>query len=212
MPGKNLRGLTGEKRRERMPAISWRIVDLPYLFRRGSSMKSLALIVTSLLTTAILLAADKTDDKAARLEKARAGLKSADVEVRRKTLGSLNHSDLSDSLLKDMLEMFKDTDGEVRSMAATAVGTHGEAALPAVPILIAQLKGDSHKEARETAARAAGPHRQGGEIQSRCGRAVATGCRERYRPGHACGRPRGPRDDGERRPRPDHGHPKIPAP
>jgi HEAT repeat protein len=103
-----------------------------------------------------LLAADKAEDKAARLAKAKAGLKSPDVEVRRKTLGSLNHSDLSDALIKDMLELLKDPDGEVRSMAATAVGNHGEAVLPGVPALIAQLKGDKHKEARETAARALG--------------------------------------------------------
>lgn len=119
-------------------------------------MKCRAASFACLLATALLSAADKPDDKAARLEKARAGLKSADVEVRRKTLGSLNHSDLSDSLINEMLALLKDSDGEVRSMAATAVGTHGEAALPGVPALIAQLKGDSHKEARETAARALG--------------------------------------------------------
>jgi HEAT repeat protein len=109
-----------------------------------------------LVAAALSHAADKPDDRAARLEKARAGLRSPDVEVRRKTLGSLNHSDLSASLIDDMLALLKDADGEVRSMAATAVGTHGEAALPGVPALIAQLKGDSHKEARETAARALG--------------------------------------------------------
>lgn len=119
-------------------------------------MKLLAAIIACLLTAALLQAADKPEDKAARLEKARAGLKSTDVEVRRQTLGSLNHSDLSDALIKEMLEMLKDDDGEVRSMAATAVGTHGEMALPGVPALIAQLKGDSNKEARETAARALG--------------------------------------------------------
>jgi HEAT repeat protein len=119
-------------------------------------MKWLALSFACLLTAAPAQADETTNDKAARLEKARAGLKSADVEVRRKTLGSLNHSDLSDSLIKEMLEMLKDGDGEVRAMAATAVGTHGEAALPGVPALIAQLQGDRHKEARETAARALG--------------------------------------------------------
>jgi HEAT repeat protein len=119
-------------------------------------MKWLAAIFACVLTAALLQAADKPDDKAARLEKARADLKGADVEVRRTTLGSLNHSDISDSLIKEMLEMLKDSDGEVRSMAATAVGTHGEAALPGLPTLIAQLKGDTHKEARETAARALG--------------------------------------------------------
>lgn len=119
-------------------------------------MKLCAASFAWLLVTALLPAADKPEDKPARLEKARAGLKSADVEVRRKTLGSLNHSDLSDSLVNEMLAMLKDSDGEVRSMAATAVGTRGEAALPGVPALIAQLKADSYKEARETAARALG--------------------------------------------------------
>jgi hypothetical protein len=83
-------------------------------------MKRLVASFTCLLATALLPAADKADDKAARLEKARASLKSGDVEVRRKTLGSLNHSDLSSSLVKEMLESLKDKDGEVRSMAATA--------------------------------------------------------------------------------------------
>jgi len=119
-------------------------------------MKLLAAMCVCLLTAAFMQAADKPDDKTARLEKVRADLKSTDVEVRRQTLGSLNHSDLSESLIKEMLEMLKDSDGEVRSMAATAVGTHGELALPGVPALIAQLKGDSHKESRETAARALG--------------------------------------------------------
>ena len=118
-------------------------------------MKLLVAIIACLLTAALIQAADKPEDKAARWRK-RAGLKSTDVEVRRRTLGSLNHSDLSDGLIKEMLEMLKDDDGEVRSMAATAVGTHGEMALPGVPALIAQLKGDSNKEARETAARALG--------------------------------------------------------
>ena len=117
-------------------------------------MKLFAAIFACILTAALLQAADKPEDKAARLEKVRADLKSTDVEVRRQTLGSLNHSDLSDGLVKEMLEMLKDSDGEVRSMAATAVGTRGELASPGA--LIAQLKGDSHKEARETAARALG--------------------------------------------------------
>lgn len=119
-------------------------------------MKLRIAAVTCLMATTIVLAADKSEDRVARLAKAKAGLKSPDVEVRRKTLGSLNHSDLSESLIKDMLELLKDPDGEVRSMAATAVGTHGEAALPGVPALIAQLQADKHNEARETAARALG--------------------------------------------------------
>jgi HEAT repeat protein len=116
----------------------------------------LAAIFACLVSVAFASSADKPEDKAARLAKVRADLKSPDVEVRRRTLGSLNHSELSDSLMKEMLEMLKDSDGEVRSMAATAVGNHGVAVLPGVPALIAQLSGDSHKEARETAARALG--------------------------------------------------------
>ena len=73
-------------------------------------------------------------------------------------------------------------------------------ALPAVPALVAQLKEDRHKEARETAARALG----------RIGKAVKTnrdaeealpGRRQGRRPGHARGRPRCPRHDGPGRPR-----------
>ncbi len=127
-------------------------------------MNMLAANFTCFLSIALSQAADKPDDKAARLEKARADLKSTEVELRRKTLGSLNHSDLSDSLIKEMLALLKDSDGEVRSMAATAVGTHGAAALPGLHALIAQLKGDTHKEARETAARALG--RIGKEVKA----------------------------------------------
>jgi HEAT repeat protein len=118
-------------------------------------MKLLAASLACVLASSLLQPADKPD-KAALLAKVRADLKSPDVEVRRKTLGSLNHSELSDSLINEILALLRDTDGEVRSMAATAVGNHGEAALPGLPALIAQLKGDSHKEARETAARALG--------------------------------------------------------
>jgi HEAT repeat protein len=119
-------------------------------------MKPSGAILASLVAVALTLAVDKPEDKSARLEKARAGLKSPDVETRRKTLGSLFHSDLSSDLSKEILELLRDRDGQVRSMAATAVGNLGEEALPGVPALIAQLKGDSNKEARETAARALG--------------------------------------------------------
>ena len=175
-------------------------------------MKLLAVSFACLLATALLQAADKPDDKAARLEKARAGLKSADVEVRRKTLGSLNHSDLSDSLIKEMLEMLKDSDGEVRSMAATAVGTHGEAALPGVPALIAQLKGDSHKEARETAARHSGASGKAVKTNRDAVEPLATGGREGRRPRNAGGRSRCPGHDGPRRSRTNHRPAKISAP
>jgi HEAT repeat protein len=119
-------------------------------------MKWLAASFACLLSVALFRAADPAADKKARLEKVRADLKSTDVKVRRKALGSLFHSDLSDSLAKEMLSMLKDSDGEVRSTAATAFGNRSEKALPGVPALIDQLKGDSYKEARETAARALG--------------------------------------------------------
>lgn len=119
-------------------------------------MKRCAATFVCLLVIPLLPAADKPENKTAQLEKARAGLQSADVKVRRTTLGSLFHSDLSDSLVQEMLALLRDADGEVRAMAATAVGNHGEAALPGVPALINQLQGDRHKEARETAARALG--------------------------------------------------------
>jgi len=76
--------------------------------------------------------------------------------VRKKAIESLIHSDLSAHLFPEMAATLKDSDGEVRSVAATAVGNLGAKAEPAVPALIAQLNSDKTKEARETAARALG--------------------------------------------------------
>jgi HEAT repeat protein len=91
-----------------------------------------------------------------QLDKARADLKSTNVEVRREAIAHLIHSDLSAHLVPEMREMLKDNDGEVRATAATAVGNLGAKGAPAVPAIIAQLEKDTVKEARETAARALG--------------------------------------------------------
>lgn len=91
-----------------------------------------------------------------RLRKVRADLRSDDAAVRRAAIGSLVHSDLSAKMLSEMQQALSDKDGDIRSVAATAIGNLGAAAVTAVPALIAQLKGDSVKEARETAARALG--------------------------------------------------------
>lgn len=99
---------------------------------------------------------EKGGDAAQRAAKTKADLKSEDPKVRLAAIGSLIHSDLSPQMLAEMRAALNDRDGEVRSTAATAVGNLGEAAVPAIPQLIAQLKGDTVKEARETAARALG--------------------------------------------------------
>jgi HEAT repeat protein len=91
-----------------------------------------------------------------QLAKVRADLTSTDVATRRTAIKSLVHSDLSESLVDEMRAALKDSDGEVRSTAATAIGNVGIKAVPAVPALIAQLQNDAVKEARETAARALG--------------------------------------------------------
>jgi HEAT repeat protein len=90
------------------------------------------------------------------LEKARADLKSPQVEIRRAAIRALVHSELSAPLREEIQQALKDQDAVVRATAATATGNLGAAAVPAVPMLMAQLKNDSSKEARETAARALG--------------------------------------------------------
>ncbi|MCE9606094.1 MAG: HEAT repeat domain-containing protein [Planctomycetia bacterium] len=99
-----------------------------------------------------------------RAAKVRADLKNPDVEVRRAAIKTLTHSDISRVLLPEIHAALDDSDGEVRSWAATVSGPEGEAALPLVPQLIVQLSDDAAKIARETAARALG----------RIGRAVPT--------------------------------------
>lgn len=91
-----------------------------------------------------------------RLEKAKADLKSAQVEVRRAVIRALIHSDLSEMLREEIQSALKDSDAEVRATAATATGNLGTASVSAVPALIGQMQNDSNKEARETAARALG--------------------------------------------------------
>ncbi len=91
-----------------------------------------------------------------RIAKTRAELIHADPTVRRAAIGSLIHSDISSRLQTEMRAALKDQDGEVRSMAATAIGNLGKEAVPALPELIVQLQKDKVKEARETAARALG--------------------------------------------------------
>jgi HEAT repeat protein len=91
-----------------------------------------------------------------RIGRVKADLKSTDPLVRQSAIGSLVHSDISPKLLAEMRTALDDHDGGVRATAATAIGNVGAAAIPAIGQLVAQLKNDSVKEARETAARALG--------------------------------------------------------
>ena len=91
-----------------------------------------------------------------RIAKAKIDLKSPDTAVRLAAIKSLVHSDISGRLLAEIRTALNDSDADVRSVAATAVGNVGAPATVAIPQLIAQLKGDPSKEARETAARALG--------------------------------------------------------
>src|SRR5690348_13608855 len=114
-------------------------------------MMNLAIVLQLALATAV-----GADPSPEALVKARADLTSSRVEVRRKAMQDLIHSELSPHLIKEMQAGLKDADGEVRATAATAIGNLGAKAEPAVPALIAQLNKDEFKEARETAARALG--------------------------------------------------------
>lgn len=109
-------------------------------------------------------AADPKAKDPERLAKVRADLKSPDAAVRLAAVRSLPHSSIARDLLPDLKAALHDSDGDVRSWAATIIGPEGAASVPLVPELIAQLEADSFKEARETAARALG----------RIGRAVPT--------------------------------------
>ena len=96
------------------------------------------------------------EPSAEKLDKVRTELKSPDVAIRKKAIESLIHSDLSEHLFPEMKNMLNDKDGEVRSIAATAVGNLGAKASTALGHLTYQLEKDETKEARETAARAIG--------------------------------------------------------
>ena len=122
-------------------------------YRNPMLLTSLIVLV---LGASIASAAEPAKSADERIAKVKADLKSADVGVRQSAIGSLIHSDISPKMLAEMRAALDDRDGAVRSTAATAVGNLGAEAVPAVPQLIAQLKSDAHKEARETAARALG--------------------------------------------------------
>ncbi|MCE9531809.1 MAG: HEAT repeat domain-containing protein [Planctomycetes bacterium] len=107
----------------------------------------------TLLTLTLSLGAEPT---AEQLNKVRDELKSPKTEVRLTAMKGLIHSNLSEHMAAEIQAGLKDPDGEVRSVSATAIGNLGAKAVPAIPLLVAQLGKDSYKEARETAARALG--------------------------------------------------------
>lgn len=117
---------------------------------------SVVLVGYGTLADRATMAADPKPSAEERIAKVKTDLKSEDAAVRKSAIGSLVHSDISSKMLVEMRATLSDRDGDVRAVAATATGNLGAAAIPAVPQLIAQLKSDSVKEARETAARALG--------------------------------------------------------
>ena len=117
---------------------------------------SVVLVGYGTLADRATMAADPKPSAEERIAKVKTDLKSEDAAVRKSAIGSLVHSDISSKMLAEMRATLSDRDGDVRAVAATATGNLGAAAIPAVPQLIAQLKSDSVKEARETAARALG--------------------------------------------------------
>lgn len=133
------------------------MIDQP--LSRLLAWRGLALAALSLCGVFFAASRSLAEEKgtaAERLAKVRADLKSADVETRRAAIMSQVHSDISEMLYPEMQLALKDTDGVVRSTAATAIGNLGEKAVSAIPALVAGLQKDPVKEARETAARALG--------------------------------------------------------
>ena len=122
------------------------------------SVAILSVVLWTAGTAAVsqLRAADTAASVEERIAKVKAELKSDDAAVRQKAIGSLVHSDISSKLMAEMQSALGDRDGAVRSVAATAIGNLGAQAVAVIPQLAAQLKNDSFKEARETAARALG--------------------------------------------------------
>jgi HEAT repeat protein len=111
------------------------------------------LVLASLSLLAGFAAAEP---KPEQLAKVRADLMSPMVEVRRTAMSHLTHSELSVHLVPEIQACLKDADGEVRATAATVTGNLGAKGAQVIPALIAQLRKDDVKEARETAARALG--------------------------------------------------------
>jgi HEAT repeat protein len=119
-------------------------------------MNRLAALAALALLPVVTLADAPPASKTERIAKVRADLKSPQAEVRRAAIGSLVHSDLSESMAEEMQAALKDADAQVRATAGSAIGNLGAAATGAVPALVAQMQTDPSKEARETAARALG--------------------------------------------------------
>jgi HEAT repeat protein len=128
---------------------------------RTTTLAARLLLTTSLIGAVLvaiakLPAAEAKPSPEERAAKVRADLKSADVAARRAAIKSLTHSDISRVLLPEIQAALQDQDAEVREWAATVAGPEGAAATTMVPQLIAQLRDDPEKKARETAARALG--------------------------------------------------------
>jgi HEAT repeat protein len=110
----------------------------------------------SIVLTFVAATLIAAEPKPEQLAKVRAELKSPQVEVRRAAMMGMSHSELKIELFAELQDGLKDSDGEVRAAAATAIGTMAGKAELVIPALIAQLVKDPTKEARETAARALG--------------------------------------------------------
>lgn len=131
-------------------------MTVPLNLARWISALCAVLFASFVLAAGSANAAEPAGAAEERIAKVKADLKNEDPKVRQAAIGSLVHSDISSKCLAEMRAALDDREGAVRSTAATAIGNLGAAAIPAVPQLIAKLKSDSFKEARETAARALG--------------------------------------------------------
>ena len=116
----------------------------------------ISLLMLDPVTPGTLRAAEAKPSPEEQITRVKSDLQHNDVAVRRAAIGSLVHSAISFQLLSELRTTLDDRDGVVRSTAATAIGNLGADAVAAVPQLVAQLKADPMKEARETAARALG--------------------------------------------------------
>src|SRR5262245_48729885 len=112
------------------------------MLRRPLWRMLIVIAVLDSLFLAGITAAEPAGNVEERLAKTRADLKSEDTAVRRAAIGGLVHSDLSSTLAAEIQSTLNDSDGDVRSVAATATGNLGAVAVPAIPQLARQLKGD----------------------------------------------------------------------